>query len=86
MCFVLRPIKCVSFRCLLCYMREVSSELISESLRSYSFFVCVVSLLFCVVSLLFLLSDELRQQLVCFVHFAFWNVVFVGLQNDVGEC
>ena len=82
MCFVLRPIKCVSFRCLLCYMREDSSEFISESLRSYSFFVCVVSLLFCVVSLLFCSW----QQLVCFVHFAFWNVVFVGLQNDVGEC
>lgn len=33
-----------------------------------------------------LLAAVFRQQLSCFIHFSFFNVVLVCFQNDVGEC
>ena len=51
-------------------MKEFISEFISESSESCLFFGA------CSVSEFDLLSDVFRQQLACFMYFAFWNVVF----------
>ena len=57
-------------------MREVISRFKPFSVGSHRLLVRVVSL-----SVIFglMCSDVFRQKLVCTMHFAFWNVVFVCL-------
>ena len=65
-------VRCSLQMYVLCCMREVISEF-------------GIMLIFGVYSVSELepLSDVFRQQLACFMHFAFWNMVFVCWQNNV---
>ena len=58
---------------LCCFMREEISELIYKFCFEIAFRTYSVSE-----------SDVFRQHLASFIHFTFWNVVFICSQNDVG--